>query len=453
MKDAVRKAVTAIACVSLVLLCCACEGSKEAGNKKDWTPVIGDPYEDSMLSAQDKAEAVDPEGWEETITVPGEETPEDATDAWVIPDENLPRPAAGSITEKHSDVQAQIEAIAQKHGAVGVQVAVVQNGQVVDSYTYGWATKNTDKMTADHKIRVASLSKIAVGMAAMCLQDEGTVNIDGDIGSYWDMKVRNPSYPNTPITLRMLLSHTSTLYELGDDMPVTESAIREQLSGSGFDGRKPGAVGSYYYNNYAFRVLGVTLELAGARTLDDLLGQKLFAPMGIDAAFAGGDLKNTDSIATLYRSSGAVGLSADTQRSRHNATVPGGDGIYYAGNLVASATDFAKLIALLANDGVYEGQQLLSAEAVALMESYMSTALPDGAYQALPMLYRSGLYGQSKLYYHTGSGYGVYNCASYDPTTGSGVVVLTTGADGDADLYGIYEVCSEINQYIYSLID
>ena len=41
---------------------------------------------------------------------------------------------------------------------------------------------------------------------------------------------------------------------------------------------------------------------------------------------------------------------------------------------------------------------------------------------------------------------------SYDPDTGDGVVVLTVGASGAKDEYGIYRVCGEINQVIYEKI-
>jgi hypothetical protein len=63
-----------------------------------------------------------------------------------------------------------------------------------------------------------------------------------------------------------------------------------------------------------------------------------------------------------------------------------------------------------------------------------------------------GLYGRERLYYHTGSAYGVYNLLSYDPDTGDGVVVLTMGADGKKDTYGVYAVCGEISRAVYEAV-
>ena len=65
-----------------------------------------------------------------------------------------------------SDAQKALNRIAQKYGAVGVQVAVIKNGTVTDTYEYGYAVKNSVPMTASHKIRIASISKVAIAMNA-----------------------------------------------------------------------------------------------------------------------------------------------------------------------------------------------------------------------------------------------------------------------------------------------
>ena len=86
------------------------------------------------------------------------------------------------------------------------------------------------------------------------------------------------------------------------------------------------------------------------------------------------------------------------------------------------------------------------------METRIETPVPGGSYQALPMRYWPELYGREGIYFHTGSAYGVFNAATYDPVTRDGVVVLTSGASGAKDEYGIYKVCAAINEYIYNVI-
>lgn len=91
-------------------------------------------------------------------------------------------------------------------------------------------------------------------------------------------------------------------------------------------------------------------------------------------------------------------------------------------------------------------------ESVELLETRDDTLLPDGTYQAVALRSQDNLYGRDRLYYHTGSAYGVYNLFSYDPAERDGVVVLTVGASGVKDDRNIYAVCSEISQYIYEAI-
>jgi len=331
-------------------------------------------------------------------------------------------------------------------------VAVIENGTVTDTYAYGWATKNTDPMTADHKIRIASISKVAVGITAQLLREEGAVDLDGDISQYWGVTVQNPKYKQIPITISGMLSHTSSIVNAGDSTPRTYSSVKSKLQGSGFSGAVPGDIGYWAYNNYAFGVLGMTLELAANRVVDDILGERLYTPMDIDAAFGSGDLKNTDLLATIYRANGEVGRAVSKSKTLHSPTTPGASGSYFAGGLTASAYDVAKLIALLANDGMYEGVQLMDYESTVIMETYNEKPVPGGSYQAFPMRYWPELYGREGIYFHTGSAYGVFNAVTYDPVTRDGVVVLTSGASGAKDDYGIYKVCAQINSYIYDII-
>lgn len=361
-----------------------------------------------------------------------------------------PKPSVAA--EKYREICDLVDTVAQKYGAMGVQVAVVEKGVVTEAFSWGWATKNTDPMTCDHKLRVASLSKIALGIAAQLLREEGAVRLDQDISDYWELPVQNPRHPQTPITLQTILTHTSSLRAYGVTTSREREDVQKRLQSGGFTNARPGDMDDWHYNNYAFAVLGMTLELASGETVDDTLHRRLFDAMDIDAAFAGGDLKNKDLIATLYRADGEVARTAEKQQTMLRDPKPGATGTYFAGGLMCSARDFAKLIGLLANDGVYEGVGLMEEDSVLRMEQTGKTPTPGGSYQGQPMRLWQGLYGRERIYFHTGSAYGVYNCASYDPETGDGVVVLTTGAAGSKDKYGIYKICSELNAYLYPLL-
>ena len=348
----------------------------------------------------------------------------------------------------HDAIQGAVDAAGQRYGATGLQVAVVERGHLTDTFAYGWATKGEDRMTPTHKMRIASISKILVGLTAARMRQDGLVDYSEPFGIYWDDTFVNPAHPNTPVTLKTLLTHTSSLA----DGSLSASSVRSRLSsGRGYTSAVPGSLDNWEYSNFGFGVLGMTLERVGNRTLDQLLNRYFFNIMDIDASFYAGDLHDSSKLVTLY-SGGSVTLSLSSQRSRHNPGTPGGDGSVFAGGLVISVRDLGKVAALLANDGSYEGLQLLSPESVRVMETYDEQRVSDGFYQAMPIRYRTDAYGREGIYYHTGSAYGVFNGFSYDPHTGDGVVVLTVGASGARDSNGNYAVCGAIFDSVYRTI-
>ena len=359
---------------------------------------------------------------------------------------SLPEGGTVSLSRlKHEELDQAIAGAARRHGAVGVQAAVIENGAVTDVYHYGWAVRGSVPMTDGHKLRTASLSKVAVGLAAALLWEEGAVDYDADIGAYWGVETWKP------VTIRSMLSHTSTLLN-SESIAWDYAGVKAQLKGpSGYGGGAPGDLRYWSYNNHAFGVLGQTLELAAGRYLDDVLEERLLGPMGADGSFAAGELREPELVTQLYRGS-ALGRSVGSQLGGRRWSAPGATGRQFAGGFTASAYDCGKLAALLAGDGCFEGVRLMEEPSVELMESCEDRAISGGTYQALPMRLGSGLYGRERLYYHTGSAYGVYNLLSYDPDAGDGVVVLTTGADGGRDEYGIYAVCGEISRILYEAV-
>src|SRR5947209_18657054 len=72
------------------------------------------------------------------------------------------------------------------------------------------------RVTVDDPVRVASVSKMVTAIGVMKLVDEGRLNLDRDVSDYLGWRLRNPSFPDRPITLAMLLAHTSSVREHDD---------------------------------------------------------------------------------------------------------------------------------------------------------------------------------------------------------------------------------------------
>ena len=318
-------------------------------------------------------------------------------------------------------------------------MAVIKNGVVTDTYEYGYATKTSVPMTSDHKIRAASLSKVVVGMNALKMKEEGIVSLDKNIGGYWGSSIYKS------VTLRQLMSHRSYLKD--NSYVTTKSGTLNQLKSSSSFRTSNGWV----YNNYGMGIAGSTLEVASKRTLNSYANEKFFKPLGIDASFSTGNLKNTDLIATLYYPNDSVARSVANAKELKQRAIGGNTG-FFAGGLTINAKDLAKLTAILANDGVYNGKRYLSQESVKIMETSQCTAESRGHTfkQCLPLRYQTDIYGQSKMYYHLGIAYGTLAYMGYNPDTRNGVVIITTGASQSYDSRGIWNICAEIAEYMYN---
>lgn len=349
------------------------------------------------------------------------------------------------ITEQ----QSAIDKIAEKYNAMGISVALIDGGRVTDTYQYGWAVENERPMDEDTKIRVASLSKVVLTMLAMQMYDEDKLEINAPFADYFGVEIQNPAYPEETITLRHLFTHVSSLTSRSN-VDTWEKMQKRFSQASSYSEEKPGDPSAFAYNNYAFGLIGTVMDSINGITLDKYARATLFEKLGIEASFHAGNL-DPDQLAVLYRDDHTVGLSMNDLAALRGSDQLGADSKRYAGGLTVSAKDLATIISVLCNDGMYGEMRVLSKEAVELMETrffHFHNASYDFD-QALTLRYQSGMYGREGLYYHTGSAYGVYSFLSYDPETGSGIVVVTTGAPKKKDKYDIYAVCGEISDYFY----
>ena len=96
----------------------------------------------------------------------------------------------------------------------GLAVLAYAGGREVYRFAGGvrrMAGAQTWPMTEDSRFRVASVSKMFTVFTIMQLAEAGKLSLDEDVSEYLGFRLRHPSYPDMPITLRSLASHTSGL--------------------------------------------------------------------------------------------------------------------------------------------------------------------------------------------------------------------------------------------------
>ncbi len=353
---------------------------------------------------------------------------------------------ASAVKVSTDRVELEFYSAAESFSPVGAQLTIINNGEIVSSYAYGYADiESNTAMTADTKIRVASLSKVAFAIACMKLQDEGVVDIDESLGTYWGIDI-----PNSSVSLRTILTHTSSIKTLSSY--YDRDGLENKLASSALynKSKKPGTQKAWEYNNFAIGVGGATLEVAAGRTMQDYLTETVFEPMSIEAAYRSADLPEGCVSAALYSDDGV--RKTDEALTLSVSDIPGDNAHFFAGGLNISSEDYAKLLIMLMNDGVYDGNRILSEEAVSEIETeYFEVDDSVSQFSQCLVLRKAQLYDRT-LYYHTGNAYGTIAFASYDPESGDGVVIITTGMNTARSSNGIYKMCNIVSNLMYAEI-
>lgn len=185
---------------------------------------------------------------------------------------------------------------------VGMAVEVFRDGEVVYKFATGNRyidNENPDNnlpYTNDTKQRIASVSKTFTAVGIMQLVEQGKIDLDADISDYLGFELRNPEYPDVPITCRMLLSHTSSIldgdvYSIAPNYSISEFFKEDgeyYEDGGHFDmEHEPGTY--FEYSNLGFGTLGTIIEAVSGERFDKYMTAHILEPMGFTASFNVGD--------------------------------------------------------------------------------------------------------------------------------------------------------------------
>jgi len=366
-----------------------------------------------------------------------------------------------SLLNAYPDLHRDLNAIATSFNTTAVSL-VAYDGDTGEYYTYEHGHADVEarrRVDEDTKFRVASLAKLTTAICIMSLVDDGLIDLDTDISVYLGYEVRNPQYQTDIITTRMLLQHTSSVFDSGPfqmsrDRDSSESVrfLLERGSPGGqstsFRRNQPGT--HFEYTNFGYSVLGAICENVAGKSLDTFSREILFEPLGIDAAYVPDNLTDTENIAVLYNERHVITRSVESQLEVGESALLGHDLHLAQGNLTISALDYAKILVMLGNRGTLYGTRILSQEAVRLMHI---TDVQGASYeQGLATRYSFGDFITNEgFFWHTGSAYGAFAQYIYgaNPYMNRGVVVITTGAATEREDNGMVSVCTEMSLIVW----
>lgn len=363
-----------------------------------------------------------------------------------------------SIYEYFPDLFADLYDISSEFETAAVSM-VAFDSRLGEFFTFQYGYADIDEHRAvdlETRFRVASSSKLVTAICAMILVDRGYIDLDEDISVYLGYSVTNREFPQIPITMRMLLQHTSSVFDSATYQISRDSNTEEPLgellqSGESFRNRAPGV--EFEFTNFGFAIIAGVCEAVSGMSFDELARSLLFEPLGIDAAYLASSLSDRNNIAVLYNRRHSVTQSVETQLETARSGMLGYDIHLYQGNLTISAIDYARVLAMIGNHGVYKDVRILSENAANMI--HITNVQGPNYMQGLGVRFSNGGFGDGTMFYwHTGSAYGTFVQVMYTFVgEGSrGIVVLTTGANAARMDNGFLDVCSRLAQEAWHAI-
>jgi methyl acetate hydrolase len=311
---------------------------------------------------------------------------------------------AAGFARSQGSLQSNADALLQEAADASVVPGVValatdRNGII---YEGGFGQRNntqSNRMTPDTVVWIASMTKAITGTAAMQLVEQGKVDLDSPVARWipevgrtqvlagWDAdgqpQLRGPS---RPLTLRHLLTHTGGWgYDLWSDDLVRYQKLKAI---PGIGSCKNIALTTPLLSDPGERwVYGIGIDWAG-KLVESVSGQKLgvylkqnvFDPLGMsDTAFKiTPDMRAR--LAKVHAHAEGKYTPIDFELPQEPEFEMGGGGLY------STASDYSKFMRVFLNKGKGNGNQVLKPQTVELMSrnamgnlkvTMLKTAMPN----------------------------------------------------------------------------
>jgi CubicO group peptidase (beta-lactamase class C family) len=265
-------------------------------------------------------------------------------------------------------------------------VAFDRSGEV-GAFAQGPADPQSGRpVTPDDPVRVASVSKLVVAIGVMKLVEAGKLDLDGDVSRWLGWSLRNPAFPDRRITLRELLSHTSSVRDHDDQyaIPLGGSVRATMADPKSWDLKHGPGDNFFTYSNMNFPIVGSIIEKATGERFDIWMRRNVLDAMNIDACYNWPTCSD-DAVARAVELDAPDGkpVKDDLHGKRPDCPVLvdeggtcdlslwklGENGSLFApqGGLRISARGLARVGRMLLNQGTLDGVRIISPKSVETM--------------------------------------------------------------------------------------
>ena len=336
-----------------------------------------------------------------------------------------------SIMSQSKSLEQEIDKMIRDNKAIGLSVAVAKNNKIIYSKSFGWKDKESQQpLMEDHIFRIASISKSFSATSIMQLVEAKKISLDDDVSNLIGFKVRNPKFPETVITLRMLLSHLSSINDSEgyfsldfinpDKNPNWAKCYSDYEPGKG-----------YRYCNLNFNMVGTIIERVSGERFDQYVKHHVLDPLGLYGGYCVDSLdRNRFAMIYDYGNNGQYTAAPAAYASRSEELQKYTKGYSTpifspTGGMKISAIDLAQYMIMHNRMGKYKGKRIISRSSALQMQTPLSA---DEHYGLAIETTEKMIPGKS-LKGHTGVAYGLFSAMYFHPKEKFGIVVISNGCD------------------------
>lgn len=342
---------------------------------------------------------------------------------------------------KYNSIDGFIKNKLDEHHIPGIAACIVKDNEIEWSNAYGWADiENKVSMSIDAIMNIGSISKTVTATAIMQLWEKGQLKLDTDINEYLPISVRNPHFPDVPITIRNLLTHTSSVrdgpaygdsYSCGDPKISLKYWVTNYLTHEGefydekenFHSWAPG--NKYRYSNVGFGLLGYIVEELSKVPFNKYCKEHILTPL---------KMNNTGWFLYEIETTNHVVPYTYVNLQKKDVALPLKNNIahcfysfpnYTDGLLRTSVEELSHFLIAIINGGVYGNEQILEKSTI----DEMFTLQVEGN-DTQGLCWRK-INFESLLWGHGGGDPGIRTIMFFSPETRIGVIVFKNNNEGN----------------------
>jgi len=280
-----------------------------------------------------------------------------------------PLPPALTATDAETWLDGMMPSALRIAGVPGAVVVLVKDGKPLLQKGYGFADweKSVPVDPGRTLFRPGSISKLFTWTAVMQLVEQGKLDLDADLNRYLDFKV--PSRNGKALTLRHVMTHTTGLEEAGRGLivydgssPDNGTVLKSYIPPYLYD---PGTTQGY--SNWATALAGYIVQRTSGKSFDDYVEQHIFAPLGMTHS----TFRQPLPAALRAQMSQGYPSVGEAPKDYEIVSMPP------AGSLASTGADMSRFMQAYLQLGELDGQRILKAETVKLMQTHITRGMPD----------------------------------------------------------------------------